>query len=168
MIILCKKNRLKVWLDRRGGFKSSVTRKKLRPLISPPSCASLQYSPNHKKYSIFFKKYYSKFQSDKNIPWSPLFLFNFLPNTKNIPCSPQFFFKVPITKTSTCLISNAPKKIIIAGFIIIMDYGNNNNNNNAEDQGRCKIGLSLDSKQILHFNGFLLPILTLETLVKVL
>ena len=55
------------------------------------------------------------------------------------------------------------KKIIIAGFIIMMDNGNNNNIN-AEDQGRCKIGLSLDSKQILHFNGFLLPILTLETL----
>ena len=97
-----KKYRFKVWLDRRGGFKSSVTRKKLRPLISPPSCASLQYSPNHKKYSIFFKKYSSKFQSDKNIPLSPLFLFNFLPNTKNIPCSPQFFSKFQSHKNIPC------------------------------------------------------------------
>ena len=96
------------------------------------------------------------------------FSLQFSSKYKKYSMFPTIFFKVPITKTSTCLISNAPKKIIIAGFIIIMDYGNNNNNNNAEDQGRCKIGLSLDSKQILHFNGFLLPILTLETLVKVL
>ena len=167
MIILCKKQVQSLAGQTR---RLQIIRNKEEAPASD-FASQLRVSPifsQSQKYSIFFKKYSSKFQSDKNIPCSPLFLFNFLPNTKNIPCSPQFFFKVPITKTSTCLISNAPKKIIIAGFIIIMDYGNNNNNNNAEDQGRCKIGLSLDSKQILHFNGFLLPILTLETLVKVL
>ena len=77
---------------------------------------------------------------------------------------PTIFFQSSNHKDFYMLDFQCSKKIIIAGFIIIMDYGNNNNNNNAEDQGRCKIGLSLDSKQILHFNGFLLPILTLETI----
>ena len=150
IIILCKKNRFKVWLDRRGGFKSSVTRKKLRPLISPPSCASPQYSPESQKIFNFLQKISSKFQSHKKNPCYSQFSLQFSPNHKEL---------FPV-------LHNAPIIFSLSSDIISSSQTNNNNDNNshAGDQGRCKIGLSLDSKQILHFNGFLLPILTLETL----
>ena len=92
MIILCKKQVQSLAGQTR---RLQIIRNKEEAPASD-FASQLRVSPifsQSQKYSIFFKKYSSKFQSDKNIPLSPLFLFNFLPNTKNIPCYPQFFFQ---------------------------------------------------------------------------